>query len=43
MFCVALVPPLWFMLIDPRLEALAEARTSGVVDIPEWLRVERCR
>jgi alkane 1-monooxygenase len=42
MFCVALVPPLWFMLIDPRLDALAQANNPSSA-LPEWLRAERCR
>jgi hypothetical protein len=42
MFCVALVPPLWFMLIDPRLDALAQAKNASSA-LPEWLRAERCR
>jgi len=43
MFCVALVPPLWFMLIDPRLDALAQVLSSPSSELPEWLRAERCR
>jgi alkane 1-monooxygenase len=43
MFCVALVPPLWFALIDPRLDALAEAQEFADVDAAEWLRAQRCR
>jgi hypothetical protein len=43
MFCVALVPPLWFMLIDPRLDALARAQSTAGSELPEWLRAERCR
>lgn len=41
MFCVALVPPLWFALIDPRPDAVAEARPSG--ESGEWMRTERRR
>jgi alkane 1-monooxygenase len=43
MFCVALVPPLWFILIDPRLDAFAQAISGGSTVLPEWLRAERCR
>lgn len=43
MFCVALVPPLWFMLIDPRLDAFAQAMSGASTVLPEWLRAERCR
>ena len=43
MFCVALVPPLWFTLINPRLDALMQAMSSAASDLPEWLRTQRCR
>jgi alkane 1-monooxygenase len=43
MFCVALVPPLWFMLIDARLDALAQALSNVNSELREWLRAERCR
>ena len=43
MFCVALVPPLWRMLMDRRLDALAEARHDPNRELPDWLRAERCR
>jgi hypothetical protein len=43
MFCVALVPSLWFMLIDPRLDALAQGQSNAPSELPEWLRAERCR
>lgn len=41
MFCVALVPPLWRRLMDPRLHALHEAQRSRRAT-PEWLRVDHC-
>ena len=42
MFCVALVPPLWYRLMNPRLDALQGARvTRG--EVPPELRVEHCR
>jgi hypothetical protein len=31
MFCVALVPPLWQLLMDSRLDALAHARSNSAV------------
>jgi alkane 1-monooxygenase len=40
MFGVALVPPLWRMLMDKRLDALAEARERG--EVPGWLRAQSC-
>jgi len=43
MFCVALFPPLWFMLIDPRLDAFAQAMSGASAVLLEWLRAERCR
>ena len=43
MFCVALIPPLWRMLMDRRLDALALARSNTSRDLPEWLRAEQCR
>lgn len=43
MFCVALVPPLWRLLMDRRLDALAEAKQSGIRHSQDWLRAERCR
>jgi len=43
MFCVALVPPLWRILMDPRLDALAQARSSVSRELPEWLRAEQRR
>jgi alkane 1-monooxygenase len=42
MFAVALVPPLWFKLIHPRLDALQEAR-RGESAMPEWLAADQCR
>lgn len=42
MFCVALVPPLWRFLMDPRLDALAKTRREGKQELPDWLRAERC-
>ncbi len=47
MFCLALVPPLWRALMDPRLDALAQARARGMAmarqELPEWLRAGQCR
>jgi alkane 1-monooxygenase len=43
MFCVALVPPLWFLLIDARVDALVQALRNASSELPEWLRAERCR
>lgn len=43
MFCVALVPPLWWMLMDKRLDALAEARRAGSRELPSELRGQHCR
>jgi alkane 1-monooxygenase len=43
MFCVALVPPLWRLLMDSRLDALAQARSEASRELPEWLRAEQCR
>jgi len=31
------------MLIDPRLDAFAQATSGGSTALPEWLRAERCR
>jgi alkane 1-monooxygenase len=42
MFWVALVPPLWYRLIHPRLDALDKARREAQQS-PEWLRVQVCR
>lgn len=42
MFAVALVPPLWFKLIHPRLDALEESRRASTA-MPEWLAAEQCR
>lgn len=41
MFGVALVPPLWRMLMDKRLDALAEAAARG--EFSEELRTQHCR
>lgn len=43
MFCIALVPPLWWFLMDRRLDALAEGRRNATRELPDWLRAERCR
>ncbi len=43
MFCVALVPPLWRLLIDCRLDALAEMRRARNFELSDCLRVEHCR
>jgi alkane 1-monooxygenase len=40
MFVVALIPPLWYRLIHPRLDALQEARDGQP---PDWLRTQECR
>ena len=42
MFFVALVPPLWRRLIDPRLDALAEAQRTGSSDAARWLNTQSC-
>lgn len=42
MFWVALVPPLWYRLIHPRLEALEQGRHDAK-QLPEWLRAGECR
>ena len=41
MFWVALVPPLWRMLMDRRLDLLAEAEARGELD--EQLQAQHCR
>ena len=38
---VALVASLWRMLMDSRLDALAEAKATG--DLDERLRAQHCR
>lgn len=43
MFWVALVPPLWFRLIDPRLDALERARMDSSHELAESLRAAYCR
>lgn len=43
MFCVVLVPPLWRLLMDRRLDALAELWRTRNFELSDWLRVERCR
>ena len=43
MFCVALVPPLWRLLMDRRLDALAEMRRARNFELSDCLRVEHCR
>lgn len=43
MFCVALVPPLWRLLMDRRLDALVEARRNPSSGLPEWMRAADCR
>ena len=42
MFCVALVPPLWWRLMDWRLDALAEAKAKAG-ELDERLRAQHCR
>jgi alkane 1-monooxygenase len=42
MFCVALVPPLWYRLMNPRLDAFQGARMTRAEALPE-LRAEHCR
>jgi hypothetical protein len=29
--------------MDPRLDALAQARSNASPDLPQWLRAEQCR
>lgn len=41
MFCVALVPPLWWKLIDRRLDALAAHTPTG--ELAAWLLSQHCR
>jgi alkane 1-monooxygenase len=43
MFCVALVPKLWFALMDPRLEAFIQARNVANDKWPELVDAQRCR
>lgn len=43
MFWMAFVPSLWRMFMDPRLDALAQARRNASRELPEWLRAEQCR
>ena len=40
MFVVALIPPLWYRLIHPRLDALDQALDGQP---PDWLRTQECR
>ena len=42
MFCVALVPPLWRLLMDRRLDAIEEARCAAG-NLATELRVQQCR
>ncbi len=41
MFVVALVPPLWFKLMHPRLDAFEDARKRASA-MPQWLAAEHC-
>lgn len=43
MFLVALIPPLWYRLMHPRLDALALQSAKLDEGLPEWLRVQECR
>lgn len=43
MFCVALVPPLWRLLMDRRLDAIAQALRAGRHELQDWVRAEHCR
>jgi alkane 1-monooxygenase len=43
MFWVALVPPVWRMLMDKRLDVLAEARRAEKNELPSELRAQHCR
>ena len=43
MFCVALMPPLWYWLMDPRLDAIAQARNDASGEMSESLLMQRCR
>lgn len=41
MFCIALVPPLWRRLMDPRLDALEESRREAG-KVPDWVQQGHC-
>jgi alkane 1-monooxygenase len=43
MFCVALVPPLWFAVMNTRLDAFVEARGNASGELPELVQAQRCR
>lgn len=43
MFFVALLPPLWYRLIHPRLDALERVKEAGDQQMPEWVRIAQCR
>lgn len=38
-----LMPALWRLLMDRRLDALAAARSNPASDLPYWLGAEHCR
>ena len=43
MFCIALVPPLWYWLMNRRLDAIAEARNGRSDRTADSLELQRCR
>lgn len=43
MFFVALMPPLWYSLMHPRLDALEASRNANGETVPDWLLEQRCR
>jgi alkane 1-monooxygenase len=43
MFFAALIPPLWYRLIHPRLDAFNRMKAAGDQQIPEWMRIAQCR
>lgn len=44
MFCLALMPALWYRVIDPRLDALERGRVNEAEQLPDWLRAQQqCR
>lgn len=43
MFWVALVPPLWYRLIHPRLDVLEGTHAGTQNRVTDWLRVQECR
>ncbi len=43
MFCVALIPSLWFALMNPRVDALDARAIEKKGGLPSWMRTQRCR